>query len=50
VRPSRVVTINIPVIVTLLRVERADGPLAARLTQLNLPPAGSGFRPCATPP
>jgi hypothetical protein len=50
VRPSRVVTINIPVVVTLLRVERADGPLAARLTQLNLPPAGSGFRPCATPP
>jgi hypothetical protein len=50
VRPSRVVMINTPVIVTLLRVERADGPLAARLTQLNLPPAGSGFRPCATPP
>jgi len=50
VRPSRVVTINIPVVVTLLRVERADGPQAARLTQLNLPPAGSGFRPCAAPP
>jgi len=50
VRPSRVVTINIPVVVTLIRVERADGPLAARLTQLNLPPAGSGFRPCAAPP
>jgi hypothetical protein len=50
VRPSRVVMINVPVVVTLLRVERADGPLAARLTQLNLPPAGSGFRPCATPP
>jgi hypothetical protein len=50
VRPSRVVTINIPVVVTLLRVERADGPLAARLSQLNLPPAGSGFRPCAAPP
>jgi hypothetical protein len=47
VRPSRIVTINFPVVVTLLRVERADGPLAARLTQLNLPPAGSGFRPCA---
>ena len=43
-------TINIPVVVTLLRVERADGALAARLTQLNLPPAGSGFRPCAVPP
>ena len=50
VRPSRIVTITFPVVVTLLRVERADGPLAARLTQLNLPPAGSGFRPCATPP
>jgi hypothetical protein len=50
VRPSRVVTITFPVVVTLLRVERANGPLAARLTQLNLPPAGSGFRPCATPP
>lgn len=50
VRPSRVVTIAFPVVVTLLRVERADGPLAGRLTQLNLPPAGSGFRPCATPP
>jgi hypothetical protein len=50
VRPARVVMINVPVVVTLLRVERADGPLAARLTQLNLPPAGSGFRPCATPP
>jgi hypothetical protein len=50
-RPApRVVMINVPVIVTLLRVERADGPLAARLTQLSLPPAGSGFRPCATPP
>ena len=47
VRPSRVVTITFPVVVSLLRVERADGPLAARLTQLNLPPAGSGFRPCA---
>jgi hypothetical protein len=50
VKAARVVTINIPVLVTLLRVERADGALAARLTQLNLPPAGSGFRPCAVPP
>jgi hypothetical protein len=50
VKAARVVTINIPVMVTLLRVERADGALAARLTQLNLPPAGSGFRPCAVPP
>jgi hypothetical protein len=49
VRPSRVVTINMPVVVTLLRVQRADGALAARLTQLNLPPAGSGFKPCALP-
>lgn len=50
VKSARVVTINIPVVVTLLRVERADGALAARLAQLNLPPAGSGFRPCAVPP
>jgi hypothetical protein len=50
VKAARVVTINIPVVVTLLRVERADGALAARLVQLNLPPAGSGFRPCAVPP
>jgi hypothetical protein len=50
VKAARVVTLNIPIVVTLLRVERADGALAARLTQLNLPPAGSGFRPCAVPP
>jgi sporulation related protein len=50
IKPTRVVTIHIPIVVTLLRVERADGALAARLTQLNLPPAGSGFRPCASPP
>jgi hypothetical protein len=50
IKPARVVTINIPVVVTLLRVERADGALASRLMQLNLPPAGSGFRPCAVPP
>jgi len=50
VKVARVVTIKIPVVVTLLRVERADGALAARLTQLTLPPAGSGFRPCAVPP
>jgi hypothetical protein len=50
VKAARVVTINIPVVVTLLRVERADGALAARLAQLNLPPAGSGFRPCVMPP
>jgi hypothetical protein len=50
VKAARVVTITIPVVVTLLRVERADGALAAQLTQLNLPPAGAGFRPCAVPP
>ena len=50
VKGARVVTINMPVVVTLLRVERADGALAARLAQLSLPPAGSGFRPCAAPP
>lgn len=50
VKGARVVPINMPVVVTLLRVERADGALAARLAQLNLPPAGSGFRPCAVPP
>jgi hypothetical protein len=50
IKAARVVTLNIPVVVTQLRVERADGEVAARLTQLNLPPAGSGFRPCAVPP
>jgi hypothetical protein len=50
VKAARVATITLPVVVTLLRVERADGALAARLTQLNLPPAGAGFRPCAVPP
>jgi len=50
VKGARVVTINMPVVVTLLRVEHADGTLAARLAQLSLPPAGSGFRPCAVPP
>jgi hypothetical protein len=50
VKTARVVTINNAVVVTLLRVERADGEVAARLAQLNLPPAGAGFRPCAVPP
>jgi len=50
VKTARVVTINASVVVTLLRVERADGAVAARLAQLNLPPAGAGFRPCAVPP
>ena len=50
VKAARIVTLNIPVVVTQLRVERADGDVAARLTQLSLPPAGSGFRPCAVPP
>ena len=49
VKAARVATISLPVVVTLLRVERADGALAARLTQLNLPPGGAGFRPCAVP-
>jgi len=50
VKNARVVTIAAPVVVTLLRVERADAALAARLSQLNLPPAGSGFKPCAATP
>jgi hypothetical protein len=50
VRNARIVTITAPVVVTLLRVERADPALAARLSQLALPPAGSGFKPCATTP
>lgn len=50
VKNARVVTITAPVVVTLLRVERADAALAARLSQLNLPPAGSGFKPCAATP
>ncbi len=49
-KATRVVTITPPVTVTLLRVERADGALAARLTQLSLPPAGASFRPCVNPP
>lgn len=49
-KATRVVTISPPVVVTLLRVERAEPALAARLTQLTLPPAGSGFKPCASPP
>jgi hypothetical protein len=47
---TRVVTISPPVAVTLLRVERAEPALAARLTQLALPPVGASFRPCASPP
>ena len=47
-RATRVVMINAPVSVTVLRVERADAALAARLTQLSLPPAGQPFRPCAS--
>lgn len=50
VKAARVVTLSNPVVVTLLRVDRADGAQAARLTQLNLPPSGAGFRPCAVPP
>jgi len=47
VKAARVVTVSNPVVVTQLRVERADSELAARLKQLSLPPAGAGFRPCA---
>lgn len=50
VKNARVVTITAPVLLTLLRVERADAALAARLSQLNLPPVGSGFKPCAATP
>jgi hypothetical protein len=50
VRNARVVTLTAPVVVTLLRVERADAALAARLSHLNLPPAGSGFKACAATP
>ncbi len=49
VKAARVVTVSNPVVVTQLRVERADGELAARLTQLSLPPSGAAFRPCAMP-
>lgn len=50
VRNARVVTITPAVTVTLLRVERADAQQAARLQQLNLPPTGAPFRPCAGTP
>ncbi|HTP73302.1 MAG TPA: hypothetical protein VML58_13855 [Burkholderiaceae bacterium] len=50
VKAARVVVVSSPVVVTLLRVERANGETAARLTQLSLPPSGAGFRPCAAPP
>jgi hypothetical protein len=46
VKPARLVTINTPVTVTMLRVERAEPALAQRLTQLALPPLGTGFKPC----
>jgi len=49
VKAARVVIVSNPVVVTQLRVERADGEVAARLTQLSLPPTGAGFRPCAVP-
>lgn len=48
VKSARVVVLVAPVVVTQLRVERADAALAARLAQLNLPPAGSGFKACAS--
>jgi hypothetical protein len=46
VKPARLVTINTPVTVTMLRVERIEPALAQRLTQLALPPLGAGFKPC----
>ncbi|MCG3188534.1 MAG: hypothetical protein LKCHEGNO_00570 [Burkholderiaceae bacterium] len=49
VKTARVVTISNPVVVTLLRVERADGALAASLGHLTLPPTGAAFRPCTVP-
>lgn len=46
VKPARLVTINTPVTVTMLRVERVEPALAQRLTQLALPPLGVGFKIC----
>jgi hypothetical protein len=47
VKAARVVTITPPATVTMLRVERAEPALATRLSQLALPPLGTGFKPCA---
>lgn len=47
VKAARVVTMTPAATVTMLRVERADPALATRLTQLALPPLGTGFKPCA---
>lgn len=47
VKAARVVIITPPATVTMLRVERAEPTLATRLTQLALPPLGTGFKPCA---
>lgn len=47
VKAARVVTLTPPAAVTMLRVERAEPALATRLTQLTLPPLGTGFKPCA---
>ncbi|MFO1218388.1 MAG: hypothetical protein U1E89_08470 [Burkholderiaceae bacterium] len=48
VKAARLVMINAPVTVTMLRVERVEPALAQRLTQLALPPLGAGFKACAS--
>lgn len=50
VKSVRLVILTLPVVVTLLRVERADTELATRLGQLSLPPVGSRFKPCVNAP
>ena len=47
VKTARVVTLTPPATVTTLRVERVDPTLATRLSQLTLPPLGTGFKACA---
>ena len=47
VKAARVVTITPPATVTMLRVERVDAGLATRLSQMTLPPLGTGFKACA---
>jgi hypothetical protein len=44
---ARVVVITPPVTATLLRVDKADGPQAARLGAIPLTPAGAAFSACA---
>lgn len=47
VKAARVVTLTPAATVTMLRVERPEPALATRLSQLALPPLGTGFKPCA---